>query len=347
MTPAKEINVLMTGAGAPGAAGILKCLQSDPGIKVIAADANPNATGRWLNGQFEKIPLAQDKNFIEQLLSICERRIIHVVLPLVTKELIPLAQNKRKFEEQETKVLVSDVDSLEVANNKSRLYQFLEWRGIEVPKYKVVENIDQFKLAIEESMASQKRVCFKPSVSNGSRGFRVIANDIDEHDLLFNEKPNSTYISLGDAMRILSSKPFPELLVAEYLPGDEYSVDCLADHGEVKLIVPRLRTKMINGVSVEGEFVDDKNIIAYCSQIIKELRLHGNIGIQVKRSSEERSLVIEINPRVQGTIVAGLGAGINLPVLAIKQELGLPISDEELQVKWGTKFSRYWNEVYY
>jgi len=351
MIPA-EINVLMTGAGAPGAAGVLKCLHSNPGIKIIAADANPNAVGRWLNGDptgrgFEKIPLAQEKNFIEQLLLVCERRNIHVVMPLVTKELIPLSQAKNKFEEKEIKVLVSNVDSLEIANNKSRLYQFMEWRGIDVPKYRVVENIEQFKLAFEELTGFQKRICFKPSVSNGSRGFRVISNDVDEHDLLFNEKPNSFYISFNDAVRILSSKPFPELLVAEYLPGEEYSVDCLAYHGDAKLILPRLRTKMINGISVEGEFVNDKEIIAYCSEIIKELGLHGNVGIQVKRSYAGKFLIVEINPRVQGTIVAGLGAGVNLPVLAIKQELGLPISDEERQVKWGTKFSRYWSEVYY
>jgi len=348
----EDINVLMTGAGAPGAAGILKCLQLNPGIKVIAADANPNAVGRWLNGDlrgtgFEKIPFAREKNFVEQLLSICERRNIHVLLPLVTKELLPLAQHKKEFEEHETKVLVSNVDSLEIANNKSRLYQFLEWRGIEVPKYKVVENIDHFKLAVEELNTGAKRVCFKPSVSNGSRGFRVIASDMDEHDLLFNEKPNSTYISYDDALRILSLKSFPELLVTEYLPGEEYSVDCLANHGEIKLIAPRLRTKMINGISVEGEFVNDKNIITYCSEIIKELQLHGNIGIQVKGSSGGKFLIVEINPRVQGTIVAGLGAGINLPLLAIKQELNLPTREEELQVKWGTKFSRYWNEVFY
>ena len=346
------INVLMTGAGAPGAAGILKCLQLDPGIKVITADANPNAVGRWLNGDlmgtgFEKIPFAREKNFVEQLLSICERRNIQVLLPLVTKELLLLAQHKKEFEEQETKVLVSNVDSLEIANNKSRLYQFLEWRGIEVPKYKVVENIDHFKLAVEELNTGAKRVCFKPSVSNGSRGFRVIASDMDEHDLLFNEKPNSTYISYNDALRILSLKSFPELLVTEYLPGEEYSVDCLANHGEIKLIAPRLRTKMINGISVEGEFVNDKSIITYCSEIIKELQLHGNIGIQVKGSSGGKFLIVEINPRVQGTIVAGLGAGINLPLLAIKQELNLPTREEELQVKWGTKFSRYWNEVFY
>ena len=347
MSIEKGINILMTGGGAPGAAGILKCLQFNPRFEITMADANPNAVGRWLHAEFETIPFAHERKFIEQLLFICKKRNIRVVMPLVTKELIPLARHKQEFEEQRIKVLVCDADSLEIANNKSRLYQFLEWRGIEVPVYRVVENIEQFKSAVEESGYPGKRVCFKPSVSNGSRGFRIIANDMDEHELLFKEKPNSAFISLNDASRILSSKPFPELLVTEYLPGGEYSVDCLANHGNAVLIVPRLRSKMVNGISVEGEFVKEDDIITYCSKIIKELKLHGNIGIQVKRSEAGRFLILEINPRVQGTIVAGLGAGINLPVLAVKQELGLAIAEEELQVKWGTKFSRYWNEVYY
>jgi hypothetical protein len=38
----------MTGAGAPGAAGILQCLFQDPDIHVIAADGNPHAVGRYL-----------------------------------------------------------------------------------------------------------------------------------------------------------------------------------------------------------------------------------------------------------------------------------------------------------
>ncbi|TMI97533.1 MAG: ATP-grasp domain-containing protein [Bacteroidetes bacterium] len=341
------INVLMTGGGAPGAAGILKCLQFNPSFEIVMADADPNAVGRWLHAEFEIIPYAHEKNFIAQILSICEKRGVHIILPLVTKELIPLAHHKKEFEELGTKVLACNVDSLEIANNKSRLYQFLEWRGLNVPAYRAVETVDQFKTAVEELGFPTSRVCFKPSISNGTRGFRVVANDIDEHALLFNEKPNSTYISLSDAVRILSSSPFPELLVTEYLPGEEYSVDCLADHGRVKLVVPRLRKKMISGISVEGIFVKEETIIDYCSQIIKELELHGNIGIQVKKSTAGKFLIVEINPRVQGTIVAGLGAGINLPVLAIKQELGLQISEEELEVRWGTKFSRYWSEVFY
>ncbi|MBL7722079.1 MAG: ATP-grasp domain-containing protein, partial [Chitinophagaceae bacterium] len=76
-------------------------------------------------------------------------------------------------------------------------------------------------------------------------------------------------------------------------------------------------------------------------------QLHGNIGIQVKANDEGEFLVLEINPRVQGTISASLGAGVNLPLLAVKQELGLPILPEELIIKWGVRFSRYWEEVFY
>ncbi|HWR33952.1 MAG TPA: ATP-grasp domain-containing protein [Chitinophagaceae bacterium] len=342
-----NINILMTGGGAPGAAGILKCLQQEKSFHITVADANPNATGRYMNQDFETIPFAIDPSFPEAVLSLCRKKNIQAILPLVTKELIPLSQKVKEFELAGTKLLLSPTATLEIANNKSRLYEFLQWRDIAVPDFRVIKTIDQFSCAIEVLGYPSKPVCFKPSVSNGSRGFRIISEKINELDLLFNHKPSSTYINFADALRILSSGAFPELLLSEYLPGEEYSVDCLANHGEPVLIVPRLRKKIINGITVEGEFVKEENIISYCSRIIKELQLHGNIGIQVKKSSADQFLILEINPRVQGAISAGLGAKVNLPVLAIKQELGLPISPAEMNVKWGTKFSRYWQEVFY
>jgi carbamoyl-phosphate synthase large subunit len=341
------INILMTGGGAPGAAGILKCLYKEPAFKVVVADANPSAVGKYLNRAFETIPLATDTSFAETIIAICRKKNIHVLLPLVTKELIPLSQNSTAFELAGVKVLSSSTASLEIANNKSRLYEFLQWRGIAIPDFRIVETAAQFTVAIEELGYPHQPVCFKPSVSNGSRGFRIIDEQINEPDLLFNHKPNIAYIKRSDAIRILSSAPFPELLVSEYLPGEEYSVDCLANQGEAVLIVPRIRKRMINGISVEGEFVKEDAIIEYCRTIIAALQLHGNIGIQVKKSATGQFLLLEINPRVQGTIAAGLGAGINLPVLAVKQALGLPITPEEIAVKWGTKFIRYWEEVFY
>ncbi len=337
----------MTGGGAPGAAGILKCLRLSPEIRVTLADANPEAVGKFLNDDFVTIPPASDPGFTAAVHSICQQKKIQVVLPLVTRELIPLAQSIKTFEDTGTRILVSPAPSLEIANNKSRLYEFLQWRGLAVPEFRVVETAEQFQQAANELGYPKRPCCFKPSVSNGSRGFRVVSETINESDLLFNYKPSSTYIRMPDAMRILSSAPFPELLVSEYLPGDEYSVDCLAAHGKAILVIPRLRKKMVSGISVVGEIVHQEEIIGYCTQIIHELQLHGNIGIQVKLSEKGQFLVLEINPRVQGTIAACLGAGINLPVLAIQQEMGILLSPEQLKVKWGVKFSKYWDLVFY
>lgn len=345
--PEETINILMTGGGAPGAAGIIRCLRQEKLFKVFAADANADAISKHLGNHFEKIPLADSPEFVDKLLSICKQHSIQIILPLVTKELIPLSSRINEFEAIGTKVLISPLSSLEIANNKSRLYEFLQWRGIAVPSFKIVETVEQFKEAVTALGYPEKQVCFKPSISNGSRGFRIISEKNNELDLLFNHKPAATFISLNKAIEILSSGSFPELLVSEYLPGEEYSVDCLANHGESVLIVPRLRNKMINGITVEGEFVENQSIINYCRQIIKELQLHGNIGVQVKKANSGEFLILEINPRVQGTIAAALGADINLPILAVKQELGLSISAEDMKVKWGTKFSRHWNEVFY
>lgn len=337
----------MTGAGAPGAAGILKCLEQDNNVHVVSADADPEATGKYLVKEFVCIPTADKPDFTDKVLSICREKNIHVLMPLVTKELIPLSQRIKEFELAGTKLLVSSTASLEIANNKSRLYEFLQWRGLKIPDFRVVENVEQFQNAVAELGHPSKQVCFKPSVSNGSRGFRIITEQFNEADILFNQKPSNVFIRLNDALRVLSSAHFPELLVSQYLPGDEYSVDCLCNQGNALLVLPRLRKKMVNGISVKGEFVREDKIIDYCTRIIKELQLHGNIGIQVKANDEGEFLVLEINPRVQGTISASLGAGVNLPLLAVKQELGLPILPEELIIKWGVRFSRYWEEVFY
>jgi carbamoyl-phosphate synthase large subunit len=343
----KNYTILMTGGGAPGAAGIIRCLRQEKKFRIIAADANPNAAGRYLADDFRQIPLATDPRFTDELLKLCRESAVDIIMPLVTRELPVLAGNLNAFREAGTRVMVSDPSSLEIANDKSRLYQFLDWRGIKVPAYKIAESIDQFTEAVKELGYPGKTICFKPSISNGSRGFRIIKNDVNELDLLFNQKPNSTYIDFDTAIRVLSSGKFPELLISEYLPGEEYSVDCIVNRGEAVMVVPRLRKRILNGISVEGEFIFNENISNYCRQMVRELQLHGNIGIQLKRTASGEYLVLEINPRVQGTISAGLGAGINLPVLAVKQELGLEIAASEMRVKWGTKFVRIWQELFY
>ena len=337
----------MTGAGAPGAAGIISCLKVDPSITLTVADADASAVGGLLNPDFVQIPLATDPGFTEALFNLCIRKNIRLVMPLVTKELLPLSQNIDRFQEAGTIVMVSSSNAITIANNKANCYRFLEKAGIELPRFFIANNIEEFMHAAFELGHPQKQFVFKPSESNGSRGVRIVCDSLDESDQLFHQKPYNLNISYAHALHILSSKPFPQLLLSEFLPGDEYAVDCLANKGRMVLAVPRLRQKTINGISVQGTFVHDEQVIDYCRRIIEAIGLHGNIGIQVRYSSEGRPLLLEINPRVQGTIVAAMGAGINLPLLAVKQELGLPVLPEETEIRWGTRFLRHWTEVYY
>lgn len=345
--PRDTIHVLMTGGGAPGAPGIIHCLKQDSRIRLTVGDADKQAIGQWLHPEFIQLPKASDENFISELLSICKERSVDCIMPLVTRELPLFAEHQKDFEAQGVQVLVSNAEAIAIANNKSNCYRFLKERGIEVPPFFVVKDIGQFIHAASQLGYPDQAFVFKPSVANGSRGVRVVRDALDETELLFQHKPYQLDISYAHALNILSARPFPELLLSAYLPGDEYSVDCLAHQGEARLIVPRIRKKMINGISVQGEFTDDRSIIGYCRSIIAAIGLHGNIGLQVKYGADGKPYLLEINPRVQGTIVSALGAGVNLPLLAIKQAVGWPVSAEELQVRWGTKFSRYWTEVFY
>ncbi|HYG15179.1 MAG TPA: hypothetical protein VEC12_05450, partial [Bacteroidia bacterium] len=201
-----KLRVLMTGAGAPGAAGILKCLQQDAGMEVIVADASEEAVGRYLNPTFELIPKAADKGFIPAIEALCDKHNINLICPLVTRELFPFSEHKERFEAKGIKVLVSGYEALSIANDKGKLYQALHNNNILTPQFVIAHTVAELERAVQHLGYPGKTVCFKPCVSNGMRGFRIIDDSKDEFDLLFNHKPTSEYIRLDKAVEILSSR---------------------------------------------------------------------------------------------------------------------------------------------
>lgn len=341
-----KVNVLMTGAGAPGAPGIIQCLSKADWINLVVGDAKEDAIGKWLHPHFVPLLPANDPIYVSHLLEACNKHSIQIILPLVTKELFPLSAAKKDFEKRGIKILVSEPEALNIANNKLATYQYLEKHNIAVPNFFAVSNVEEFEFSARALGFPKKEFCFKPAIANGSRGFRIVSDKTNASDMLFNHKPTHSFITYKEAVKVLSARNFPQLVVSDFLPGEEYSVDCLASNGKAKLVLPRLRIKMVNGISTAGRFIKDRDIIDYCTKIIGAIGLHGNIGIQVKRAEDGTPLLLEINPRVQGSIVTTLGAGINLPLLAIEQELGMAIDLDNLEVQWGKGFLRYWMEVY-
>jgi carbamoyl-phosphate synthase large subunit len=343
-----QVTVLITGIGAPGAPGIIKSirLNNERPVKIIGVDADVHkSSGIGLVDVTYPVPEAGDGEFVDTLLNLCKKEKVQVVIPLVTKELMVLSKNISLFNLVDIKVQVSDYDKLKLANNKYSLMQHCKEIKIPCPDFYLVNSMDDFRQKCESLGYPERRICFKPPLSNGLRGFRIISDGRNKMDNLINEKPNNVYIGFDEFSQIANdSDYFPELLVMEYLPGDEYSVDVLADNGKCHRVIPRLRDKIKMGISFVGTVVYDKQIINYSRKLVESLGLHGNIGLQFKRDLNGIPKIIESNPRVQGTIVLCTAAGYNMVYNSIKLAIGeVPFKGK---IRWGTRMIRFWDELY-
>ena len=343
----RDITVMVTASGAPGAPGIIKSLRlnGERKIRIVTTDMNPESYGLFVAEKGYVVPPGASTEYIPRMLEIAEKEEVDVLLPLSTYELMPLSKNKAKFERIGTKVMVSDPKPLEIAINKGKLYEFLRREEIPTPDAIMVNSLAEFERAVFKLGYPDVPVCVKPQISKGGRGFRILKKDIDKVDLLINYKPDNTITTLEDIISILEiANPFPKLVVMEYLPGKEYSVDLLVKEGEPLITIPRSRDLTKLGISFIGTVEDNKEIREMANKIVRAIGLDYNINLQLKYSSEGIPKIIEVNPRVSGTIVLCTGAGVNMPYLGVKMALGEEIP--QIKPKYGTKMIRYWEEVF-
>jgi len=340
-----EITVLMTGAGAPGASGIVRSLRAtdERPVEIVGVDMDPDAYGFELVDESATVPAGGDDEYIPEMTAIADRVDADVVLPLTTAELQPLARNRDAFD---ATVMVSEAETLAVANDKGQLYDFLDTDGFaSAPEFRRVDSMESFVDACHELGYPDRPVCFKRPVASGMRGFRVLDPETDRLESLLSEKPTTAVTTLDEVRPVLAqADQFPELVVMEYLPGEEYSVDVLALGRETGPVVPRSRSKTRAGITFEGTVEPRRELITAADSIARELGLEYNINIQFKYDADGTPKVIEINPRVAGTIVMCVGAGVNLPYLAVKYALDEPLPDPDIE--WGTQMVRFWQELF-
>ncbi len=342
-----KLKVLMTGAGAPGGPGIIKAILKDKFIDLYICDCNNGASGKYLiPHKFQLISKANDINFIENILDICLKLNIKVIFPLVTKELFKLASNKSTFEREGIKIIVSDINSLKIANNKGFLYEHLKSKNIKIPQFHITNEVEDMKKKIYNLGYPNIPVVIKPCEGNGSRGIRIIDNSKNRLDILLNEKPTSLYTTMEEIMNTLSTANLPDFIVSEYLPGDELTIDTVIQNSKIVDLLIRTRDQMRSGISIAGRFIEDANVFNYIKEIVSTLPgLEGPVGFQLKKSSNNEYLLLECNPRIQGSSVSAMGLGINLPIRSIKLSRGIEL--EKVKKKSGLSFARFYEEVFY
>jgi len=152
-------------------------------------------------------------------------------------------------------------------------------------------------------------VIVKPRAGSGSRGIRLIERRAELEVL---ERDGT-------------------LLVQEHLPGPEYSLDTLARaDGQVVAVVPRERLKVDSGIAVTGRTLHDEALETYAREVARLIGLTTVANVQVKGAADGEPALLEVNARFPGTMPLTIGAGVDMPRLAIGEALGTPIPDGPL-----------------
>ena len=243
-----------------------------------------------------------------------------------------------------TKVCVSSNESIMFAENKYELYKLLDKNGVPVPKFYHPKTLEEFNSYAKALGYPEKQICFKPHISKGSRGFRIIDDTISRKDLLLNYKPEARYMSMKEFNEIFEKEEeFPSLLLMEVAQGEEYDVMSLCDSGEALVTTVKTREKSRWGIITLGELIENQEIKRYAQKTVSLAGLSFNVGVQFIGNK-----VIEINPRPSTFIYHET---INEPYLAIKYKLG-EITKEELKkvesnIKTGVRMIRYMDQVFY
>lgn len=148
-------------------------------------------------------------------------------------------------------------------------------------------------------------------------------------------KPEIGYSSRGTAIAFskeevaIHLQKRPDCLLMEYLPGDEYTIDCFTDKARSLLFVgARLRSRIANGISVNTKQVDDceETELKKVAVIINNLmHFRGAWFFQAKKGSRGEFKVMEVAPRLAGSSAMFRAKGINFALLTLWDTLDVDI----------------------
>ncbi|ARC18441.1 ATP-grasp domain-containing protein [Vibrio parahaemolyticus] len=266
--------------------------QYRPEGKVFCTDMHPELSSAChVADAFFKAPRVTDAGYIEFLLSVCIENSVGLVVPTIDTELLTLAQNRERFQEQGITILVSDVDLIKLCRDKRKTAKLFTLLNIEQPTI-----FDKDDLTFP---------CFcKPYDGSCSVGAVAIQNRSELTDDLLSNPKNM----------------FMELIPKSY---SEYTVDAYYSRDNtLKCLVPRKRLEVRGGEVSKG--VTRKNFVY--DYLLKRANTltgaRGCITFQLFVNEETKSIKgLEINPRFGGGYPLSNDAGARFTDWLVKEYL--------------------------
>ncbi|MGA2070298.1 MAG: ATP-grasp domain-containing protein [Sedimentisphaerales bacterium] len=235
------------------------------------------------------LPKVGEGGYAEQLLILCRKNKIDMVVPLIDPELEVLAAHYDEFRSNGVMAVVSPAKTIEIAFDKYLTYLHAKQAGIEVPQ--TVTSIEEAIKLLSEGELSWP-VMVKPRRGSAS--------------LFVNSCSNQSELMLA-----FQSCPAP--MIQEFISGNEYGYDILCD-GDFKPVgvFCKLKLAMRAGETDKAVSVNDKKLIDLGMKIARAFPMFGPADLDI-RTGNNGPVLLEINPRFGGGYPCSHLCGADFP----------------------------------
>ena len=127
----EKIHVLITGIGGGGhGRQVLKALRlSSLNLYIVGCDISRVSIGLLEVDKPYLVPPANDKNYLTEILNICIREKIKIIITGSEPELKVISQNRKTFLDHGVLPLINTAPVIEICMDKEKTIQFLKKKG--------------------------------------------------------------------------------------------------------------------------------------------------------------------------------------------------------------------------
>ena len=285
-------NILVFPAGTEIAFEIHDALKNSKFVRLFGATSVPCHAEFVFQTCVTGLPFVDDPALIPALNRVIDAYGIDYVYPAHDSALLRFSEERDALH---AKVVASARETVGICRSKTRTYRFLSGAPYLPAFYSSPDEIPGYPVFI------------KPAVGQGSQGARIIRDRSHLEEAL----------SEGQ-----------EYTICEYLPGEELTVDCFTDrHGSLLVVSPRSRERIRAGIAVRSRNLPlTEELQSIAEDLNRRLSFNGAWFFQVKKNAAGQFRLLEIAPRIAGTMGLTRNLGINMPLLTLYNFWGIDVS---------------------
>jgi carbamoyl-phosphate synthase large subunit len=257
--------------------------------RVVAGDMSPLSAALYLADDAVLLPTSESPGFLGEVLEVCARHEVRVLVPTRDEELPLFAEAAKRFDDAGVIVVVSPPDVVRTCQDKGAFLTFCDEYGFATPSL----------VRVSDPSAIDYPVFVRPRVGKGGRG-AVRAND---------------HTALELALKNVQAP-----IVQTFIDKPEFTLDVFADFSSrVISVVPRERIVVSGGESVVSRTLHDARLIERGRDLVEALGCFGHVTAQCFYGGvgDEPSF-IEVNPRYGGAAYLGFAAGHPTPEYLVR-----------------------------